>query len=198
MQHWEKGLRPGIVKGRWTEDEDRVLVFLVSQGHKNWGRVAENMPGRTSKQCRERWNNYLDPTLVHTPFTEEEDSVLLHLHKEHGNKWAYIARLIPGRTENAVKLRFNSLMKNAHLLTSTRLVSEEMSSFVLPAAVTACTEVGNSTARNSVSNGNTAVDIGGDNDLVGTNSGHKRNDLPDVNEMVSRPHGKYNFACWHW
>lgn len=111
MQRWEKGLKPGIIKGRWSEDEDRALVYLVSQGHKNWGQVAAHMPGRTSKQCRERWNNYLDPTLVHTPFSDAEDKVLLSLHSQHGNKWALIARHIPGRTENAVKLRFHALTK---------------------------------------------------------------------------------------
>ena len=111
MQRWEKGLRPGIIKGRWSEDEDRMLVFLVSQGHKNWGKVAAHMPGRTSKQCRERWNNYLDPTLIHTPFTDDEDEVLLKLQAEFGNKWALISRQIPGRTENAVKLRYHALQK---------------------------------------------------------------------------------------
>lgn len=69
------------------------------------------MPGRTSKQCRERWNNYLDPTLLHTPFSAEEDQILLKLQAENGNKWAHIARSLPGRTENAVKLRFNHLTK---------------------------------------------------------------------------------------
>eukprot|EP01040_Poterioochromonas_malhamensis_P015154 gene15154-16917_t len=111
MQRWEKGLKPGIIKGRWSEEEDRALVYLVSQGYKNWGQVAQHMPGRTSKQCRERWNHYLDPTLIHTPFTEEEDQLLLSLQSEHGNKWALIARNIPGRTENAVKLRHHALMK---------------------------------------------------------------------------------------
>jgi hypothetical protein len=111
MQRWEKGLKPGIIKGRWSEEEDRALVYLVSQGYQNWGQVAARMPGRTSKQCRERWNNYLDPTLVHTAFTEEEDKLLLSLHQEHGNKWAMISRQLSGRTENTVKLRFHALQK---------------------------------------------------------------------------------------
>jgi hypothetical protein len=68
-------------------------------------------PGRTSKQCRERWNNYLDPTLVHTAFTEEEDKLILSLHQEYGSKWAMISRQLSGRTENSVKLRFHTLQK---------------------------------------------------------------------------------------
>jgi hypothetical protein len=112
MQRWEKVLNPNIIKGRWREEEDRTLVYLVSQGYKSWGQIAENMPGRTSKQCRERWNNYLNPTLVHTPFTKEEDDLLIQLQSELGNKWAVISRALPGRTENAVKVRFNILAKS--------------------------------------------------------------------------------------
>lgn len=111
IQRWEKGLKPGIVKGRWVEEEDRMLVYLVSQGYKNWGQVAVNMPGRTSKQCRERWNNYLNPTLVHSAFTPEEDDKLLELQGKLGNKWAHIARALPGRTENVVKVRYNVIKR---------------------------------------------------------------------------------------
>lgn len=69
------------------------------------------MTGRTSKQCRERWANYLDPSLIKTPFSPTEDETVLRLQSEFGNKWAYIARLMPGRTENSVKLRYHSLVK---------------------------------------------------------------------------------------
>jgi myb proto-oncogene protein len=49
--------------------------------------------------------------LIHTPFTDEEDAVILSLHKIHGNKWALIARHLPGRTENTVKLRCHTLLR---------------------------------------------------------------------------------------
>jgi hypothetical protein len=81
------------------------------QGFEHWGKVCERMPGRTAKQCRERWANYLDPSLLKTPFTQTEDEILLALQKEHGNKWSLISRQLPGRTENAVKLRYHALMR---------------------------------------------------------------------------------------
>lgn len=81
------------------------------EGYDHWGKVSEKMPGRTAKQCRERWSNYLDPNLLKSPFSLAEDEKLLLLQRLNGNKWALISRELPGRTENSVKLRFNSLKK---------------------------------------------------------------------------------------
>ncbi|KAJ1435268.1 Homeodomain-like protein [Ochromonadaceae sp. CCMP2298] len=111
IQRWEKVLRPGLVKGKWTDEEDELLRVVVSEGYDHWGKVADKMPGRTSKQCRERWANYLDPSLLKTTFSPKEDELLLRLQSGMGNKWACIARQVKGRTENSVKLRYHALMK---------------------------------------------------------------------------------------
>lgn len=111
IQRWEKVLRPDLIKGKWTDEEDEMLKAIVFKGFEHWGKVADQMPGRTSKQCRERWANYLDPSLLKTAFTQAEDDAVMRLQSEFGNKWAYIARLIPGRTENSVKLRYHALVK---------------------------------------------------------------------------------------
>lgn len=111
MQRWERVLRPGIIKGTWTTEEDQHLISLVAEGHQNWSKIAKGMSNRTSKQCRERWINYLDPSLKHSAFTEEEDTLLLKLHSELGNKWATIAKIMTGRNENNVKTRYHTLQK---------------------------------------------------------------------------------------
>ncbi|RHY96065.1 hypothetical protein DYB35_005232 [Aphanomyces astaci] len=64
LQRWTKVLAPGLIKGHWRPDEDDVLRQLVAEGRKNWGQVAARIPGRTSKQCRERWYNHLDPNII--------------------------------------------------------------------------------------------------------------------------------------
>lgn len=55
LHRWQKVLNPDLVKGPWTEEEDRTVVALVKEhGPKNWSFIASKLNGRIGKQCRER------------------------------------------------------------------------------------------------------------------------------------------------
>lgn len=108
LQRWTKVLAPGLVKGHWSPQEDELLRQLVASEQKNWGEVAAKIPGRTSKQCRERWHNHLDPSIVRGAYTPEEDRIILEAQARLGNRWSVIAAMLPGRTEDAVKIRWKS------------------------------------------------------------------------------------------
>ncbi|GAB4846760.1 hypothetical protein Ancab_025768 [Ancistrocladus abbreviatus] len=94
--------------GYWTHAEDSRLQNLVEKYGVNWSKIGMEMGNRSGKRCRERWYNHLQPNIKKEAWTEEEVQTLIRLHKEYGNKWAEIARVMPGRPENSIKNLWNS------------------------------------------------------------------------------------------
>lgn len=76
LHRWQKVLRAGLVKGAFTEEEDKIIIDSMREGGLTWMQIAERIPGRIGKQCRERWTNHLDPNLKKGGWTHEEDTIL--------------------------------------------------------------------------------------------------------------------------
>ena len=97
-------------KRPWTDEEDKLLLEAITKfGAQRWPLIASVVQrGRAGKQCRERWFNHLCPQVKKGEWTEEEDRLISEGVAELGTKWSEIVKRLPGRTDNAIKNRYNS------------------------------------------------------------------------------------------
>jgi hypothetical protein len=103
-----------VKKSKWSPEEDDLLRQNVTvHGLGNWSLVAQSIPGRNGKQCRERWMNQLCPSLNKDNWMPQEDMVLVQQQRIYGNVWSQIAQFLPGRSPNAVKNRWSWLSRHS-------------------------------------------------------------------------------------
>lgn len=111
LTQWHKMIPADRVRGKgsWTAEEDAMLIGKHAFFGRKWSKISDFLPGRAGKQCRERYVNHLDPNLKKgAEWTDDEEAILIALHKNQGNKWTLIADQLPGRSDNDVKNHFNS------------------------------------------------------------------------------------------
>ena len=102
-------------KGAWSQEEDVHILRCVQQGMSRWSSIAQHVSGRSGKQCRDRWFNFLEPNSRKGGWTEDEDRILETLVKQFQSQWSRIALRMPGRSESAVCNRWKTLRKLKHL-----------------------------------------------------------------------------------
>lgn len=99
--------------GVWTNVEDQVLLAAyMKYGGNQWLRIASLLPRKTASQVKARWEEYLDPTLRKTPWTQHEDEKLLHLARLMPMQWRTISQYF-GRSAYQCVERYRELVDKA-------------------------------------------------------------------------------------
>ena len=104
--------KQGFKRGQWLIQEDKLLEqWIKENGPRKWNQCGKFIQGRSGKQCREHWNNCLNPKLVKGEWTSEEDFLIMYFYEECNGSWKKIIPLFNGRTENSIKNRFFSQLR---------------------------------------------------------------------------------------
>ncbi|PWA47468.1 homeodomain-like protein [Artemisia annua] len=111
----------GLRRGRWTTEEDNLLLsYIQANGEGSWRALPKNAGLlRCGKSCRLRWINYLKTDVKRGNISSEEEDLIIKLHASLGNKWSLIAGHLPGRTDNEIKNYWNSHLSRKNIAQNT-------------------------------------------------------------------------------
>ena len=96
-----------IKRSPFTSYENYMICNLVKTNGHNWKEISKYLPGRTPKQIRDRYMNYLRDGLNKSQWTPQEDELLIRMHDSVGTKWSLMSNKLPGRSPNDIKNRWN-------------------------------------------------------------------------------------------
>ncbi|KAM5566145.1 transcription factor MYB8-like [Rosa sericea] len=120
--------KEGVNKGPWTAEEDKMLAdHIKAHGEQKWSSIPKQTGlNRCGKSCRLRWLNYLRPNIKRGNITQEEEDLIIRLHKLLGNRWSLIAGRIPGRTDNEIKNYWNGHLCKKSQLEKSKVAAKNM------------------------------------------------------------------------
>jgi hypothetical protein len=108
---WER-IRPGMKQGRWSVEEDEILLKQYKIHGDKWSEIAKYLQHRTGKQVRDRFKNVYDSRINREEFTPEEDEFVYKVYVQLGPRWKHIRdAYFPDRTSDFIKNRFYSHYK---------------------------------------------------------------------------------------
>lgn len=117
-----KRIKPGNLKGKWTKEEDNLLLKLIKVYKNNWSAISKIIKTRTAKQVRDRYVNCLDPSLKKGNFTKEEDDKIIYYYNMYGPNWLKISEIVKFRTPDTIKNRYYLYLKKKNTAGKFKLI----------------------------------------------------------------------------
>lgn len=111
FNRWTYSVNPRIRKGRFTPDEDIMILVGVKMWGEDFQRISNFLKERTTCQIRDRYKHYLNRPGFGLPWTIEDDELLLKLVGRHGRDWSRIAEHFPSKDRTQVRHRFNTITR---------------------------------------------------------------------------------------
>ncbi len=108
-------LTRGLIKGKWTADEDLRLKEAVALHGIKWANVWRHVSGRTAKQCRDRYMSHVNPAIKLSAWTPEEEQTCVTAYRAYGNRWVAIQKLLPNRPWYTIKHKIGFLKKQGRI-----------------------------------------------------------------------------------
>ena len=129
-KRWSNSLDPALRKGKWTPEEDDLLVKAFEKFGSAWLKVAQEIKGRTDDQCAKRYVEILDPKTKDRlkPWTEEEDLLLIKQVKRYGTKWRTICNAFESRPSLTCRNRWRKLVTEVVRGKASSKIKEEVES----------------------------------------------------------------------
>jgi len=129
------GGRNALIRKEWTPEEDAIIRYGVEHKH-GWRHIASQLPGRSDDAVRNRWKRLKEPSdgppttppglpggtaeakepkpakpkQERVTWSPAEDAIICSSVQQYGHKWGSIAQRLPGRTEHAIRNRYQRLL----------------------------------------------------------------------------------------
>ncbi|NWU39102.1 SNPC4 protein, partial [Hylia prasina] len=112
IYRWTKAVDPSLRKGRWTPEEDSMLMAAVKKyREKEWFKVRTEVPGRSDAQCRDRYLKVLHWDIKKGKWSSDEEEQLIELVQKHGlGRWSRIASELPHRTGSQCRSKWSIMI----------------------------------------------------------------------------------------
>ncbi|KAI7995015.1 Transcription factor MYB86 [Camellia lanceoleosa] len=68
---WINYLRPDIRRGRFTPEEERLIISLHGAVGNRWAHIASHLPGRTDNEIKNYWNSWIKKKIRKPPATNK-------------------------------------------------------------------------------------------------------------------------------